>query len=63
MNSRTNEPIKLQGENIEEVEEFKYLGTKMTADGSSEIEICARLLAKHLLHSETSGNLGKFVRK
>ena len=26
MNSRTNEPIKLQGENIEEVEEFTYLG-------------------------------------
>ena len=25
MNSRTNEPIKLQGENIEEVEEFTYL--------------------------------------
>ena len=25
MNSRTNEPIKLQGENIEEVQEFTYL--------------------------------------
>ena len=25
MNSKTNEPIKLQGENIEEVEEFTYL--------------------------------------
>ena len=44
MNSRTNEPIKLQEENIEEVEEFTYLGSKMTADGSSEREIRARLL-------------------
>ena len=43
MNSRTNEPIKLQGENIEEVEEFTYLGSKMNADGSSEREIRARL--------------------
>ena len=43
MNSRTNEPIKLQGENIEKVEEFTYLGSKMTADGSSEREIRARL--------------------
>ena len=43
MNSRTNEPIKLQGENIEEVEEFTYLGSKMTADGSSERGICTRL--------------------
>ena len=42
MNSKRNEPIKLQGENIEEVE-FTYLGSKMTADGSSEREICARL--------------------
>ena len=36
MNSRTDDPIKLQGENIEEVEEFTYLGSKITADGSSE---------------------------
>ena len=43
MNSRTNEPIKLQGENIEEVEEFTYLGYKITADGSSEREIRAML--------------------
>ena len=43
MNSRTNEPIKLQRENIEEVEEFTYLGSKMIADGSSERGICARL--------------------
>ena len=43
MNSRTNEPIKLQGENIEKVEEFTYLGSKMTADGSSERGIRARL--------------------
>ena len=43
MNSRTNEPIKLQGQNIEEVEEFTYLGSMMTADGSCEREIHARL--------------------
>ena len=43
INSRTNEPIKLQGENIEEVEEFTYLGSKLTADGSSEREIRAIL--------------------
>ena len=43
MNSRTNELIKQQGENTEEVEEFTYLGSKMTADGSSEREINARL--------------------
>ena len=33
-----------QGENIEELEEFAYLGSKMTAYGSSEKEIGARLL-------------------
>ena len=32
MNSRTNEPIKLQGENSEEVEEFTYLGSRMIAE-------------------------------
>ena len=65
MNSRTNESIQLQGENIEEVEEFTYPGSKMTADGSSEREMRARLskLAKHLLHSETSGNLEKNCQK
>ena len=43
MNSRTNEPIQQPLENIEELEEFTYLGSKMTAAGSSEREIRARL--------------------
>ena len=36
MSKRTNKPIILQIENIKEVEEFTYLGSKMTADGRSE---------------------------
>ena len=43
MNKRSNEPTQLQVENIEEVDEFTYLGSKMTAEGSSEREIRVRL--------------------
>ena len=35
--------IKLYGEKIEEVEQFKYLGATITKDGSSDSEIKIRL--------------------
>ena len=41
---RTNETcIKINHENIEEVTEFRYLGSKITWDGRSEKEIKSRI--------------------
>ena len=43
MNSRTNAPIRMQNEDIEEVNEFTYLGSKMSTDGDTENEIKTRI--------------------
>ena len=43
MNSRSQEAIRLYGTAIEEVDEFPYLGSKMTSDGSGDAEIKSRL--------------------
>ena len=43
MNHRSDAPIILHGNVVEEVNEFTYLGPKMTTDGDSEPEIKARL--------------------
>ena len=43
MNSRSQEAIRLYGTAIEEVDEFPYLGSKMTSDGSCDAEIKSRL--------------------
>ena len=43
MNSRSTEAIQMYGLPIEEVEEFPYLGSKMTSDGSCDAEIKTRL--------------------
>ena len=43
MNNRSTEPIQMYGLPIEEVEEFPYLGSKMTSDGSCNAEIRTRL--------------------
>ena len=39
----TTEPITINGTDIEEVAEFTYLGTKVTTDGDSEIEVTVRI--------------------
>ena len=44
MNGTSSEPIQLHGADIEEVEEFSYLGSKMTTSGSCEAEVRARYL-------------------
>ncbi|KAL9977332.1 hypothetical protein ACROYT_G014722 [Oculina patagonica] len=43
MNHRSDAPITLHGKIVEEVNEFTYLGSKMTTNGDSESEIKARL--------------------
>ncbi|KAL9983368.1 hypothetical protein ACROYT_G005527 [Oculina patagonica] len=43
MNHPSDAPITLHGKIVEEVNEFTYLGSKMTTDGDSEPEIKARL--------------------
>ena len=42
MNSRIDTPVRMQ-EDIEEVTEFTYLGSKMSADGDTEVEIRTRI--------------------
>ena len=39
----TSKPVEIHGKEIEEVEVFTYLGSKVTADGDSEVEVQARL--------------------
>ena len=43
MNAKSNQTICLNGEIIEDVDTFTYLGSKMTADGTSDAEITSRL--------------------
>ena len=43
MNTRVTQPIQLFGEDIAEVDEFVYLGSLMSVDGSSDAEVKARL--------------------
>nr|KAG5708729.1 hypothetical protein BaRGS_034946 [Batillaria attramentaria] len=44
MNNRNNAAITVNGEALEEVEYFTYLGSKMTTDGDSEKEVRERIL-------------------
>ena len=43
MNTRVTQPVQLYGNDIEDVDEFIYLGSLMSADGSSDAEVQARL--------------------
>ena len=43
MNSRTEAAIVLNGEEIEDIEDFTYLGSKMTTSGDTEKEIRTRI--------------------
>ena len=39
MNSTTEAAITLNGEDMEDIEDFIYLGSKMTTSGDTEVEI------------------------
>ena len=43
MNAKTTQPVQLYGKNLEDVEEFTYLGSIMSSDGTSDAEVRARL--------------------
>jgi len=43
INTRADEPITLDGISIEEVNNFVYLGSKITTDGDSEVDVQARI--------------------
>ncbi|XP_062611961.1 uncharacterized protein LOC134273759 [Saccostrea cucullata] len=43
VNTKSEEPITLNNEEIEEVSEFVYLGSKITTDGNSEVDVLARI--------------------
>ena len=43
INTRAMDPVTLAGKAIEEVQEFIYLGSKITADGNSENDVLARI--------------------
>ena len=42
MNTRVQDNIQLNGEGMEEVHDFTYLGCKMSANGDGEVEVRAR---------------------
>lgn len=42
VNAKTEEPITLNNEEIEEVSEFVYLGSKITTHGNLEVDVLAR---------------------
>ncbi|PVD22620.1 hypothetical protein C0Q70_18440 [Pomacea canaliculata] len=56
--ARVQDSIKLNGEEIEEVHSFSYLGSKMSNTGDAEVEIQARL-AKASQASPHSGAHGR----
>ena len=43
INTRADEPITLDGTSMEEVNDFVYLGSKITTDGDSEVDVQARI--------------------
>ena len=43
MNTRATDPVTLAGKAIEEMQEFIYLGNKITADGNSENDVLAHI--------------------
>ena len=43
VNANNQQPIQIYGEDIDDVQDFTYLGSKMTADGNVEIEVKVRI--------------------
>lgn len=43
LNNRVTEPVLLEDNIIEVVEEFVYLGSKISSDGNSEVDVQARI--------------------
>ena len=63
MNARVQENIKLNGDEIEEVDDFTYLGSKMsnTGDGEVEIRLDLQKPARPSPHSGAHGKQGTFA--
>ena len=43
INARSDQQVTIDNKNIEEVQEFVYLGSKITTDGNSEMDVLHRL--------------------
>ena len=43
INARSDQQVTIDNRNIEEVQEFVYLGSKITTDGNSEMDVLHRL--------------------
>jgi hypothetical protein len=43
INATQNEPLKIKGQNLEEVETFTYLGSKVNTRGGAEEDVKARI--------------------
>ena len=64
MHTRVAQPVQLYGVDIEDVEEFVYLGSLMSSDGSSDAEVKARLTKariafRTLRNFWRNGNIGQ----
>ena len=65
VNANNQQPIQIYQEDIEDVQEFTYLGSKMTVNGDVEAEIKVRIRkARHVLaFLGRLGNQGKSTPK
>ena len=43
INARSDHPVTIDNRIIEEVQEFMYLGSKITTEGYSEVDVCNRI--------------------
>ena len=43
INTKFTEPVKIKENKVEEIQEFAYLGSKITSDGNSEEDVKAQI--------------------
>ena len=65
INARSDQQVTIDNKNIEEVQEFVYLGSKITTDGNSEMDVLLRLskVRGDLRYFGTSGGLQRLAPK